>query len=204
MTAHVQGHPDAYCPASGAARTSMRGARIECDKQRRRVCHHEGNATSFTRDETGTHRFRCPQNPSRLGLFASGSPKTRQWRSPVPQSEEKPFPKCELPHTPLQIPERCCLRMDRSSSECWSRLKICGVRSSNLFGRCDGGLRTLLGYRAVELLNVDHIGRSQTIADDLAKTPGSGSPAHRVCTGKLWIPIEQSPRSLKSLPLWKA
>jgi hypothetical protein len=35
---HVQGHPDAYCPASGATRTSERGARIECDKQRRQGC----------------------------------------------------------------------------------------------------------------------------------------------------------------------
>ena len=38
VAAHVQGHPDAYCPASGAARSSVRGARIECDKQRRQGC----------------------------------------------------------------------------------------------------------------------------------------------------------------------
>ena len=38
VAAHVQGHPDAYCSASGAARTSVRGARIECDKQRRQGC----------------------------------------------------------------------------------------------------------------------------------------------------------------------
>jgi bifunctional non-homologous end joining protein LigD len=31
-------------------------------------------------------------------------------REPVPQSEEKLFPKCELPHTSRPIPERCCLR----------------------------------------------------------------------------------------------
>jgi hypothetical protein len=28
VAAHVHGHPDAYCPASGAARTSVRGAGI--------------------------------------------------------------------------------------------------------------------------------------------------------------------------------
>ena len=38
VAAHVQGHPDAYCPASGAARASVRGAGIECDKQRRQEC----------------------------------------------------------------------------------------------------------------------------------------------------------------------
>jgi hypothetical protein len=38
VAAHVQGHPDAYCPASGASRTSVRGAGIECDKQRRHRC----------------------------------------------------------------------------------------------------------------------------------------------------------------------
>jgi hypothetical protein len=36
--AHVQGHPDAYCLASGAACSSVRGAGIECDKQRRQGC----------------------------------------------------------------------------------------------------------------------------------------------------------------------
>ena len=35
FAAHVQGHPDAYCPASGAANTSVRGSGIKCDKQRR-------------------------------------------------------------------------------------------------------------------------------------------------------------------------
>jgi len=38
VAAHVQGHPDAYCAASGAARTSVRGVGIECDKQRRQGC----------------------------------------------------------------------------------------------------------------------------------------------------------------------
>src|SRR5262249_60112078 len=38
VAAHVQRHLDAYCPASGAARTSVRGAGIECDKQRRQGC----------------------------------------------------------------------------------------------------------------------------------------------------------------------
>jgi hypothetical protein len=40
-----------------------------------------------------------------------GGPKTRQWRSPVPQIRGETFPKCELPHTSRPIPERCCLRM---------------------------------------------------------------------------------------------
>ena len=31
-------HPDAYWPVSGAAGTSVRGAGIECDKQRRQEC----------------------------------------------------------------------------------------------------------------------------------------------------------------------
>src|SRR5262249_39751295 len=35
VTAHVQRHPDAYCPASRAAHSSVRDARIECDKRRR-------------------------------------------------------------------------------------------------------------------------------------------------------------------------
>jgi hypothetical protein len=35
----------------------------------------EGKATSFIRDEAGTHRFRCPQHPSRLGLFAMDAQK---------------------------------------------------------------------------------------------------------------------------------
>ena len=52
--------------------------------------HDEGKATVM-RDEAGTHRFRCPRHPSRLGLFANGRPKTRQWRSPVPQSEKNFF-----------------------------------------------------------------------------------------------------------------
>jgi CheY-like chemotaxis protein len=43
-------------------------------------------------------------------------PKTRKWRSPVPQSEEKLFPKCELPHTSRPLPERCCLRVGRSGA----------------------------------------------------------------------------------------
>ena len=84
------------------------------------VRHDEAKATSFMRTEAGPHRFRCPRHPSRLGIFANGPPKPRQWRSPVPQSEQKLFPKCELSHTSRPVPERCCSRMGRrSSGECW-------------------------------------------------------------------------------------
>ena len=45
--------------------------------------------------------------------------RARQWRSPVPQSERKLFPKCELPHTSQRVPEGSCLRMGGySSGEC--------------------------------------------------------------------------------------
>ena len=62
------------CPASGAARTSVRGAGIECDKQRRQGCamtksKHQVLCTT-RRESMGIHRFRCPRYPSRLGLFA--------------------------------------------------------------------------------------------------------------------------------------
>jgi hypothetical protein len=40
------------------------------------------------RGEAGTHRFRCPQHPSRLGFFAMDAQKPRQWRRPVLQSEK--------------------------------------------------------------------------------------------------------------------
>jgi hypothetical protein len=40
-----------------------------------RVRHDEGKATSFMRDEAGTHRFRRPRHPSRLGLFAMNAQK---------------------------------------------------------------------------------------------------------------------------------
>jgi hypothetical protein len=39
------------------------------------VRHDEGKAPSFMRHEAGTHRFRCPQHPSRLGLFAMDAQK---------------------------------------------------------------------------------------------------------------------------------
>ena len=37
--------------------------------------HDESKATSFMREEAGTHRFRCPRHPSRLGLFAMDAQK---------------------------------------------------------------------------------------------------------------------------------
>ena len=42
-----------------------------------------------------------------IRAFCHGSPKTRQWCSPIPQSEQKIFSKCELPHTSRPISERC-------------------------------------------------------------------------------------------------
>jgi Transposase DDE domain group 1 len=59
----------------------------------------------------------CPRHSSRLGLFfCHGRPKTRQLRSPVPQSEGKLIPRCELPHTSRPIPERCPLRVGGSGA----------------------------------------------------------------------------------------
>jgi hypothetical protein len=69
VAAHVQGHPDAYCPASGAARISLRAARIECDKQRRQECAMMKAKQQSLCDEAGTHRFRRPWHPSPLGLL---------------------------------------------------------------------------------------------------------------------------------------
>src|SRR6516225_9705318 len=43
------------------------------------------------RREAGIHRFRCPRHQSRLGLFAMEAQRPRQWRLPVPQSEQKFF-----------------------------------------------------------------------------------------------------------------
>jgi len=117
VAAHVQGHPDAYCPAPGAARTR----RERCKDRMRQtttagVRHHKGKGTSFMRQEAGTYRFRCPRHPSLVRAFCHGRPKTRQWRSPVPRFGEKCFPKCELPHTSRTIPDRCCLRVGGSGA----------------------------------------------------------------------------------------
>jgi hypothetical protein len=108
----------AYCPASGAARTSGRDARIECDKQRRQGCAMtkvKRQVLCATRREPVDHA--APRYPSRLG-FCHGRPKTKQWCS---TNREKLFPKCELPHISQSIPERCCFQVGgsgRSSGEC--------------------------------------------------------------------------------------
>jgi hypothetical protein len=39
------------------------------------VRHHEGKATSFKRDEAGTHRFRCPAAPIAVRAFRHGRAK---------------------------------------------------------------------------------------------------------------------------------
>src|SRR5262249_17359526 len=44
------------------------------------------------RDEAGIHRIPLPAAPIAVSAFCHGRPKPRQWRSPVPQSEEKLFP----------------------------------------------------------------------------------------------------------------
>jgi hypothetical protein len=58
-------HPDAYCAAPGATRTGVRGARIECDKQRRqRSAMTKAMQQGFMCHEAGTNRLRCPRHPS--------------------------------------------------------------------------------------------------------------------------------------------
>jgi hypothetical protein len=121
IAADVQRHPDAYCPASGAACTSVRDAGIECDKQRRQRCAMRRQSNKFYAPRGGNPSIPLPAAPIAVRAFCNGGPKTRQWSSLVPQSEEKLFPKCELPHTSRPIPERCCLRVSRSghsSGEC--------------------------------------------------------------------------------------
>jgi hypothetical protein len=39
------------------------------------VRHNERKASRFMRYEAGTHQFRCPRHPSRLGLFATDAQK---------------------------------------------------------------------------------------------------------------------------------
>ena len=105
VAAHVQGHPDAYCLASGADRTSERGAGIEYDKQRRQGCAMTKAKHHVYVPRGGNPSIPLPAAPIAVRSFCHGRPTTRQWRLPVPQSEEKLFPKCELPHTSRPIPE---------------------------------------------------------------------------------------------------
>jgi hypothetical protein len=56
-------------------------------------------------------RFRCLRHPSRLGLFAMEAQKPDNRARLSSKSEEKPFPKCELPHTSRPFPGRFCLRV---------------------------------------------------------------------------------------------
>jgi ribosomal peptide maturation radical SAM protein 1 len=51
----------------------------------------------------GNPSIPLPAAPVAGRSFCHGRSKTRQWRSPVPQSEEKLFPKCELPHTSRRL-----------------------------------------------------------------------------------------------------
>ena len=89
VAAHVQAHRDAYCPASGAARISVRGARIEC--QRRQECAMTRQSNKFYAGRGGNSSISAARgNSSQLGLLP-WTPENTQWRSPVPQSEEKLF-----------------------------------------------------------------------------------------------------------------
>src|SRR6516225_11323133 len=67
--------PPVAIPASFTYRNRLRDANATNNDGR--VRHDEGKATSFMRDEAGTHRFRRPRHPSRLELFGHGRPKTR-------------------------------------------------------------------------------------------------------------------------------
>jgi hypothetical protein len=78
VAAHVQGHPDAYCPASGAARTSLRGARIECDKQRRQGCAMTKAKHHVLRATRRNPSIPLPAVPIAVRVFCNGGPKTRQ------------------------------------------------------------------------------------------------------------------------------
>jgi hypothetical protein len=85
-------HPTADRPTAGAACASVRGAGIECHKQRRQGCamtkakHHVLCATRWEPIDSAP-----PAAPIAVRAFCHGRPKTRQWRSPVPQSEENFF-----------------------------------------------------------------------------------------------------------------
>jgi len=73
------------------------------------VRHDEGKAPRFMRHEAGTHRVHCPRHPSRLALFAMDAQKPDNGARLSRNPRKNFFPKCELPHTCLPIPERCCL-----------------------------------------------------------------------------------------------
>jgi hypothetical protein len=76
--------------------------------------------------QLGGFRTFARSRDERLDRADSGGGRVEKGRSPVPRSEEKRFPKCELPHTSRPIPERCCLRVGRSgrsSGECRLRVR---------------------------------------------------------------------------------
>jgi hypothetical protein len=94
VAAHVQGHPDAYCPASGAARTSVRGAGIECDKQRRQgMRRDEGKAISFMRHRGGNPSIPLPAAPIEVRAFCHGRAKNQTMTLACPAIRGKTFPK---------------------------------------------------------------------------------------------------------------
>ena len=69
VAAHVQGHPDAYCLASRAARTSVRGAVIECDKQRWQGCAMTKANQQFYARRGGNPSIPLPTTPIAVRAF---------------------------------------------------------------------------------------------------------------------------------------
>jgi hypothetical protein len=106
VAAHVQGHPDAYCPASGAARTSLRVARIECDKQRRQGC-----AMTKAKQQVlcATRRdpiHSGPAAPIAVGLFAMDTQKAMALACPT--IRKKVFLSVNYLTLLNRFPELCC------------------------------------------------------------------------------------------------
>jgi len=89
---------------SGAARTSVKGARIECDKQRRQRRSMINPGNKLMRHEAGTHRFRYLRYPTRLAFFAMEAQKPDN-SAHLSRNLRKNFPKCERPHTSRPIHE---------------------------------------------------------------------------------------------------
>jgi hypothetical protein len=117
VAAHDQGHPDAYCPASGAARTSVSGAEIECDRQRRQGCVTKGGNKFYAR-RGGNPLIPLPAAPIAVRLLPR-TPKNQTMAFARPQSEENLFLKCELPRTSRPIPERYCFETGRIGAFIW-------------------------------------------------------------------------------------
>jgi hypothetical protein len=94
-------------------------ARIECEKQRWQECAMTRHSNKISAGRGGNLSISAARDTHRGWGFSLWTPKNRNW--PVPHSEEKLFPKCDLPHTSQPIPEPSSLRVGgsgRSSGEC--------------------------------------------------------------------------------------